>query len=341
MVRVTATAAPGFLAGLLPLWGLPAGISVTRADRGTNNQTFLLGRGSQRFVLRVSQNLSAARVRAEHRLLARLRLAGLPFQVPEPVVMAAGGTVTETAAGPATVCRWIPGVRPDLNGAAALERLGRASGLLAAALLAVPAKDSGGLGDWLGDPLDAHPAVPDVSGLCRQLRAAGLGGQLTAPLAAAARRVRRDRAVRDGTLPVQVIHGDLAASNALVDSGSGQVSGLLDFEFAGAGFAVQEVMAALYNCGTLETPDWRQRTAAFLRGYASVRPLDAAEAAALPRLLRERALGTTLWRAGRWLDGKSQLAEVADRLRKMADTNVWLDASAGELRSLAASAGQQ
>lgn len=339
MVHVTATAGKGFLAGLPPLWGLPAGTSFTRAEHGTNNQTFLLGHGSQRFVLRVSQNLSAARVRAEHRLLARLRRTGLPFEVPEPVVMPGGGTMTETAAGPATVCRWIPGVRPDVSGAAALERLGRAAGLLGAAMLAVPARDSAGLGDWLGDPLAAHPAVPDVGGLCRRLRAAGLGEQLTAPLAAAVRRIRRDRATRDG-LPVQVIHGDLAASNALVHEDSGEVSGLLDFEFAGAGYAVQEVMAALYNCGTLQTPDWRHRTAAFLRGYSSVRPLEAAEAAALPGLLRERAVGTALWRAGRWLDGKSQLAEVTDRLRKMADTNVWLDANAGELQSLTAAGGR-
>jgi homoserine kinase type II len=341
MVRMTGTAGPGFLAGLPPLWGLPAGISVTRLERGTNNQTFLLRQDSRRFVLRVSQNLSAARVRAEHRLLARLHQAGLPFQVPEPLAVPGGGTVTETAAGPATVCRWIPGVRPDLSGAAAVERLGRAAGLLGAAMLGVPPVESAELGNWLGDPLAAHPAVPDVGGLCRRLRAAGIGEQLTAPLAAAARRARLHPAARDGTLPAQVIHGDLAASNALVHEDSGEVSGLLDFEFAGVGYAAQDVMAALYNCGTLGTPDWRHRTAAFLRGYASVRPLDAAEAAALPGLLRERALGTALWRAGRWLDGKSQLADVAGRLRKMADTSRWLDANAGELRSLAAAGGRQ
>jgi hypothetical protein len=53
------------------------------------------------------------------------RGAGLPFQVPGPVVTVAGEFVAETAAGPATPCRWIPGIRPDLTREPALRRSGR------------------------------------------------------------------------------------------------------------------------------------------------------------------------------------------------------------------------
>ena len=130
-------------------------------------------------------------------------------------------------------------------------------------MLGVPPED--GLGDWRGDPL-AHPAVPHVGALCRQLRAVGISAERAALLDAVARRVGQERTSGGGALPTQVIHGDLAAWNILVDEDTGEVSGLLDFEFAGVGFLVQEVMAALFYSGALETRDWQLRTAAFLRG---------------------------------------------------------------------------
>ncbi|KAB8191985.1 phosphotransferase [Nonomuraea phyllanthi] len=334
--RVTAPTDLESLPRLLAAWDLPPDTTVIPAEQGTNNRTFLLRRGGLRFVLQVSQTLSAAQVGAVHRILRRLREAGLPFRVPEPVAARGGDTVIETASGPATVCRWISGVRPDLTDRTALERFGRAAGLLGEALLGVPPED--GLGDWRGDPL-AHPAVPHVGELCRRLRAAGVGAERVARLDAVARRVGREWASGGGGLPAQLIHGDLAASNVLVDEDTGEVRGLLDFEFAGVGFLVQDVMAALFYSGALETRDWRLRTAAFLRGYASVRPLDPAEADALPRLLLARAAGSALSRAGRWLDGKARLGEVTDRVRKLEDTTRWLEANGGELRSLADAGG--
>jgi len=104
-----------FAAALLPLWGFPPDADIALAgEQGTNNRTFLVRHGQQRYVLRVSGFLSVAEVRAEHRILRWLRQGGLPFQVPEPVAAPGGRTVVETPAGPAAVCRWLPGVRPLL-----------------------------------------------------------------------------------------------------------------------------------------------------------------------------------------------------------------------------------
>ncbi|HEY1621621.1 MAG TPA: phosphotransferase [Streptosporangiaceae bacterium] len=114
------TLAPEALTGLLARWGV-APDAILPAERGTNNRTFAVLQGDRRWALRVSQNLSAPQVRAEVRLLGRLRRAGLPFAVPEPVPALDGGTVAETPAGPATLCPWLPGVRPDLAGEPALE----------------------------------------------------------------------------------------------------------------------------------------------------------------------------------------------------------------------------
>src|ERR1700685_2048920 len=97
-----------FAAALLPFWGFPPDAYIAPADeQGTNNQTFLVRHGQQRYVLRVSGFLSVAEVRAEHRILRRLRQGSLPFRVPEPVAAADGRTVIETPAGPTAVCRWL------------------------------------------------------------------------------------------------------------------------------------------------------------------------------------------------------------------------------------------
>ncbi len=84
-------------------------------ERGTNNRTLQVTAGDRRWSLRISQNLTLAQVQAEHRLLTRLARAGLPFAVPAPVPLPDGSTVAATADGPAALCEWIPGVRPDLR----------------------------------------------------------------------------------------------------------------------------------------------------------------------------------------------------------------------------------
>jgi hypothetical protein len=46
-------------------------------------------------------------------------------------------------------------------------------------------------------------------------------------------------------------------------------------------------------------------------------------------------IGSALWRAGRWLDGKARLGEADGRLSKLEDTASWLDANAAGLPRLA------
>jgi homoserine kinase type II len=259
---------------LLPRWGFPlhTAIAPVRAP-GTNNQTFLVRHRRQRYVLQISRVLSAAEVRAEHRILRWLRQGRLPLQVPDPVTARDGQTVMETAAGPATVCRWLPGVTPTLDGPPAFGRYGRAAGQLSAALAEVPLDAA--LRDWRTDPLWIWPDGLPVGVLCGELRTAGMSTAQADLIEAAARRVGQWwPAAAD--LRVQVIHGDLAPSNMLAGQQTGEVTGLLDFEFAGAGFRVQELLAALYNSPALDGPHWPRSVAAVVRGWVSVCGLEAA-----------------------------------------------------------------
>jgi len=100
--------------------------------------------------LLTGQGQPVAEVRAEHQILQRLGQGRLAFRVPEPVAAPDGRTVIETPAGPAAVCRWLPGVRPGMDGEAAFERFGRAAGLLGGALADVLLTDA--VRDWRTDP---------------------------------------------------------------------------------------------------------------------------------------------------------------------------------------------
>jgi Ser/Thr protein kinase RdoA (MazF antagonist) len=88
-------------------------------------------------------------------------------------------------------------------------------------------------------------------------------------------------------------------------------------------------MAALYHSTALTTPDWPRRTAAFLRGGASVNRLAPAEVAALPELLIAQSLGSVLWRAVRWRAGLAHLDDVIARVERLEANTRWLAANEG------------
>jgi Ser/Thr protein kinase RdoA (MazF antagonist) len=183
-----------------------------------------------------------------------------------------------------------------------------------------------------------HPEVPDVGVLCRDLRAAGAEPALTRLLETLA-------AGADGSpvtgLPVQVVHGDLAASNLLADERTGEIAAVLDFELAGLDARVHDFISALRHCGALEGPGWRRQVAAMAEGYASAQEITRAEAAAVPELLGEAAVSSVLWRAGRWRRGQAQLAEVTDRLLVLELTRAWLMANGRDLAEVLARAAKR
>ena len=323
------------VAKLLARWGLPAGAAVACTEHGTNNRTLQVSVGDCRWFLRISQNLTLAQVQAEHRLLARLARAGLPFAVPAPVPLPDGSTVADTPGGPASLCEWIPGVRPDLSQEAVLETFGRAVAELSDALAAVPPQDAPY--DWQSDPL---LAPREVAALARDLTAAGLDAGRVGVLRDGADRAMAAWEGIAGRLPNQVVHADLAASNVLVSADTGAVTGVLDFETAGYWIRAIELAVALALSGAANGPGWPRRAAAVARGGAWGERLTGAELAALPDLFVVRAVGSTQWRGGRWRSGQSSLAEVVGRLDALAETLRWRTAEGGELGHIVAAAGR-
>jgi homoserine kinase type II len=324
-------------AELLTSWGIGPGAEFTAAARGSNNRTFLVSADDRRWVLRISHNLSADQVRAEHKLLACLRESDLPFALPEPAPTIAGDTVVETASGPATLCQWIAGVRPDPTSEQALERIGAGLAELSVAMRDLPFADAPQ--DWRRGPMATLSSGAGADELIAELAAAGIGPEQTELLAASAARAdawHRSAATR---LPIQVVHGDIGASNVLVDEESGRLTGILDFEIAGADYRVQDLVATLLLTGALEGAAWPARAAALMRGVVGAMRLDPAEICAVPELVIARSAGSALWRAGRWRRGLSELDDVADRLDELAATVTFVAESGGELCDVLAQAG--
>lgn len=101
-------------------------------------------------------------------------------------------------------------------------------------------------------------------------------------------------------LPQGQIHADLFPDNVFFLEG--QISGLIDFYFACTDSLAYDIAICLNSwCFTGQADFNRAAAQALLRGYQTVRPLSAAELAALPVLARGAALRFLLTRLYDWL----------------------------------------
>ncbi|GAA5023790.1 hypothetical protein GCM10023317_69040 [Actinopolymorpha pittospori] len=291
---------------------------------GTNNSLVVVEVAGASYVLRGYQNAAIARVAAEHRFLAALAAAGLPFAVPSPIPTPDGRTCVPTPNGPAALFHYLPG-RPPRRDAGTLVVAGRMLGDLDRALAALPNAVSPY--DWRHPLSEVHPAVPDLAELAAALATAlpTTAGEDPGWLPAAAERADVAYFRLWETLPVQIVHGDFALSNTLVHD-DGSPSAVLDFEVAGLGLRVTDLVVAVSLC----TDGWWTPGAAaaadlLCRAYAERVTLTSAEWAAFPDLLRIRALESLVWRCGRWRLGQASLDEVRDRFDTARRIERWLD----------------
>ncbi len=116
------------------------------------------------------------------------------------------------------------------------------------------------------------------------------------------------------------------------------MTGLLDFELAGVGFRVQDIVAAMYNSTALGAPDWpaarRPSCAAVPRSAAWSPP----RRRRCPELLIARSLGFVLWRAVRWRTGPGRFGEVTAHAGTLVATTRWLAANQDAFLFVAAAA---
>jgi homoserine kinase type II len=220
-------------------------------------------------------------------------LAGHGLACPTPVRGRDGAALRQLAGRPAAICTFLPGIWPRRVRREHCAPLGEALARLhaAGAGFALARRNALGPDGWPPLLERCRPEGDAVQpGLIAELDAA-LAGILAAWPA-------------PGTLPAGQIHGDLFPDNVFfLDAPDGRpmVSGLIDFYFACTDLLAYDVAVCL-NAWCFETDASFNvtRARALLAAYQAVRPLTAAERAALPVLCRGAAIRFLLTRLYDW-----------------------------------------
>jgi len=300
---------------LLDAWALPRPRELTRAHWGYSNETWFVRSEAGEHVLRLHTSKHVEAIRFEHELLARLATADLRFRTPRPLETEAGDTLaTEIeSARQAALFRRIEGEHLDDDDVAGVANAGSAYAALDIALAAIERTDLT-TATFSGDLRTVHPAISDL-------------GQLEEAAGPAARGLAEAAAETApaiyGSLPTQLIHGDFAFGNVLMRAGS--VRGLLDFEYAGRNVRALELGGALRNVLSKGNREklWRP----LLHGYLGTLPLDPAEIAALPALVRLQGAIVIVWVAGRAIEGDSTLEALAQQVDRALALEDWIAAN--------------
>lgn len=309
----------------LALWGLQ-GARITPTPSGLNNRSWFVDDRSGRYVLRLYSSATPTEVATEHGFLRRLLSAGLRFATPNPVP-ARGGSTSPVVPGTTTVAALferIEGEHVDDDDVHGVE----AAGAAFAELDEVLATFQTARGPWDGGLESVHPLVGDLSSLdelgedCADLvrRMAGAPSHL-----------------RGSITPRQVIHGDFAFTNVLLQNG--RVVGVLDLEFVALDARAAELATALRLVLSKGTRDriWRP----LLRGYLTRLPITDAEIDALPTLVTQHEAVVVVWWLGRYRSGKADRRSLDQHVARALALEPWLAAHRSELVAQARAASSR
>ncbi len=286
--EVSDEALRGFLAG----YAIGELVAYRGIAEGVENSNYALRTAAGDFILTLyERRVYPAELPYFLGLMEHLAARGLPC--PLPVHGRDGQALRQLAGRPAAICTFLPGVWPRRVRPEHCGPLGQALARLHAAGEGFAGRRANALGPagW-GPLLERCRASGDAvqPGLIAQLDAA-----LAEILA---------RWPAPGLLPEGQIHADLFPDNVFFldgPDGRPQVSGLIDFYFACTDLLAYDLAVCL-NAWCFE-PDRSfnvTKARAMLAAYQAVRPLGAAERAALPVLCRGAAMRFLLTRLYDW-----------------------------------------
>lgn len=319
----------------------PRGARVLETgETGYNNMTRFVEAADGRYVLRIyGTHRDPGKIRFEHEVLESLGAnLLLPFRVPQPVRNPLSGEtfmqLEDGSARYACLFRYIEGIRPDAGSPAFPEAAGDASGCLSDALGRLRPRQAPAYPPYYR--MDAaHPS-------CSPSYVADFCAHPPEPFASSAAELRligreladiSSRAKEWESLPHQLVHGDLNASNMLgTADGSGEIAAILDFEFCTWDLRVMEPAVVLSEM--IQGEDGIGKASRYLQAFENRRPLSAREKDAIPGLIRLRLLDVFVHFLGRYRDGVDPGNVLLGQIRYVCDGIAELAKSDRELAAL-------
>lgn len=251
---------------------------------GTINTNLALETQRGRFFIRLNEGKAEADVAWEARLVTALAAAGVP--APPPLLARDGRPYAECLRKWASAFPWRPGhhLAADQITPAIAATAGAALAQLHVAGLALPAA-------WHRGSIYDHDHLETRFDRCARVDDKALTHAFAI--------IREELAIAKASLAIRkaathgIIHGDLFRDNVLWQGG--QLSAILDFEQASGGSLAYDLAVAINDWCWTGKPEI-ELASALVAGYQRVRPLTAADLAALPIELRASATRFTLTR---------------------------------------------
>jgi len=307
-------------------WPVSLPSRVQRTERGTNNRSFIVECDrSTYFLKRYDNEPDPQRYKFEHRITAAIAAQGPPFAVPETILSRSGETHVLVGDRNAALFTVIPGSAARYGDPVDAAGCGRALGDLHAALTEVDLGPPDAGPRTFGDLATVHPLVPDPEGAIRDT----INDEALANAAAAIMASTQSRWLAvTSDWPLTWIHGDFYPTNVLQQSH--RVTGIVDFEFAGAGYRAMDVAIGLYAFA-IERSDMERLFDCFAGGYLSRMELSLDEIESMPILILMReATSLTHW-TGRYRQGLTNAAGIGERARRFVGLARFLDRNGADL----------
>ncbi|OIJ21677.1 hypothetical protein BKP45_02855 [Anaerobacillus alkalidiazotrophicus] len=310
-------------------------VSIYRGKSGYNNTTRYLERDAKKYILRIyDTHNEEAKVKLEHEVLLKLnQLADLPFKIPLPVMKDGKSLLRLPSNKIACIYHYIEGDNPIFNKEEVLFSFGESVGHLLTVLQGIqiqqpliyrpyyeiehahPKCSISKVVEWCSNPPDEWKEFKsELLWIASQL-------------------VDLKRFVPSiKKFPHQIIHGDLNASNILINTDR-KINAILDFEFTTRDLRIMEVAVCISDIISKEVNEgvYLEKAHHFFSGFASTMNIMDSEIEALPLLVQLRRLDVFIHFLGRYLDGIDDPSVLKKQIVKIAAYQQWLNVSGQKL----------
>lgn len=319
------------------LWPEWAG-TLKKRSGGWNNTTYIVNGNGRKGVLRIyDTHRDREKIEFEHYVLLELNKLSLPFNTPLPVQTVYGDTLVQLEGGKGKytcLFRYIDGDSPGEEDTGYYESFGLSAGQLSCVLSELAPGPKPVYRPYY-ELRKAYPLCTDetVRELCMNPPEALAGLKVELGRIYEAYVNIADSLKELETLPHQLIHGDLNASNLLVDTGDhSRVAALLDFEFCT--YDLRAMDPAVILSGLLGHPEQQQAVRDFCRGYSRSVTLTAEELTAIPVLMLLRKIDVFLHFASRYLEETDEISVLHEQTRLLSADLIQLSAGTAEIVEL-------